>query len=30
PVYGAEDFGEEFTPQLREQEERIREQMKKR
>ncbi|MCP2227033.1 MULTISPECIES: YciI family protein [Pseudomonas] len=30
PIYGAEDFGEEFTPQLREQEERIREQMKKR
>lgn len=30
PVYGAEDFGEEFTPQLREQEERIRKQMKKR
>jgi hypothetical protein len=30
PIYGAEDFGEEFTPQLREQEERIREQMKNR
>lgn len=30
PIYGVEDFGEEFTPQLREQEERIREQMKKR
>ncbi|MET0845801.1 MAG: YciI family protein [Pseudomonas sp.] len=29
PIYGAEDFGEAFTPQLREQEERIRDQMKK-
>ena len=30
PIFGADDFGEEFTPLLREQEERIREQMKKR
>lgn len=30
PVYEAEDLGAEFTPQLREQEERLREQMKKR
>ncbi|KDD70363.1 YciI family protein [Pseudomonas mandelii] len=28
-VFEAEDFGDEFTPQLREQEERVREQMKK-
>jgi hypothetical protein len=29
PVYGPEDFGAEFTPELREQEERIRAQAKK-
>ena len=29
PVYSAEDFGSEFTPELREQEERIRAQAKK-
>lgn len=29
PVYSAEDFGEEFTPKLREQEERVRAQVKK-
>ncbi|KAI2693599.1 YciI family protein [Pseudomonas sp. TNT3] len=29
PVYSAEDFGEEFTPELREQEERVRAQVKK-
>lgn len=29
-VFGAEDFGAEFTPQLREQEDRLREQVKKR
>ncbi|WP_095128310.1 YciI family protein [Pseudomonas sp. Irchel s3h14] len=29
-VYEAEDFGAEFTPELREQEERLREQVKKR
>jgi hypothetical protein len=28
-VYSAEDFGSEFTPELREQEERIRAQAKK-
>ncbi|MBH2074621.1 MAG: YciI family protein [Pseudomonadales bacterium] len=28
PVYSAEDFGEEFTPELREQEERVRAQVK--
>ena len=28
-VYEADDFGAELTPQLREQEERLREQMKK-
>jgi hypothetical protein len=28
-VYEAEDFGAEFTPQLREQEERVRAQVKK-
>jgi len=27
PIFEAEDFGEEFTPELREQEERLREQM---
>ena len=27
PVFEAEDFGEEFTPELREQEERVREQI---
>ena len=27
PVFGAEDFGEEFTPELREQEERLRAQV---
>lgn len=30
PVFEAEDFGDEFTPQLREQEERLRAQVKKR
>jgi len=29
PVYEAEDFGDEFTPELREQEERLRTQMEK-
>ncbi len=29
PVFEAEDFGEEFTPELREQEDRLREQMAK-
>jgi hypothetical protein len=29
PLFEAEDFGEEFTPELREQEDRLREQMKK-
>lgn len=29
PVFGAEDFGAEFTPELREQEERVRAQAKK-
>ena len=28
PLFGAEDFGEEFTPELREQEERLRAQLK--
>jgi hypothetical protein len=28
-MYEAEDFGEEFTPELREQEERLRTQVKK-
>jgi hypothetical protein len=29
PVFEAEDFGAEFTPELREQEERLREQIQK-
>ena len=29
PIFEAEDFGEEFTPELREQEDRLREQMAK-
>jgi hypothetical protein len=29
PLYGPEDFGEEFTPELREREERIREEVKR-
>jgi hypothetical protein len=30
PVFEAEDFGDEFTPELREQEERLREQLESR
>jgi hypothetical protein len=30
PIYGAEDFGEEFTPELREKEERLREEVARR